>query len=142
MSILGHTMAPIYLSVLISPYSSSSPPGSFQTNGKYSCSNVSCSLGLSFALPSTWNSPGHALLVDVLPRPQRSGAVPSESSSVHLARLRPSLRVSRALITSLLWRLSYSVFIVTCSFLKILFHYKSFKHIGYLTIYYDVLLLA
>ena len=84
----------------------------------------------------------HPLLIDVLPRHQRSDAVPSESSSVHLARLHPSLRVSRALIMSLLRRLSYSVFIVICSFLKILFHYKSFKHIGYLIIYYDVLLLA
>ena len=90
-------------------------PGSFQMDGKDSPKHVlqswapfwsSYHLGFSCA----------SFAIDALPRGQRSELF----SSVHSARLRPSFRVSRALIMTLA-HLSYSVLFygISC-FLKIL----------------------
>ena len=101
-------LAPVYLCVLIGPCSSTSAQGPFRWMAK-TCPNMSCSLGLlGFSCAS--------FAIDALPRGQRSELF----SSVHSARLCPSLRVSRALIMTLA-HLSYSVlFYDICCFLKIL----------------------
>lgn len=110
-------LAPVYLCVLIGPCSSTSAQGPFRWMAK-TCPNMSCSLGLRFGLPSTWDSPVH--LLPLMRCPEVRGQRSELFSSVHSARLCPSLRVSRALIMTLA-HLSYSVlFYDICCFLKIL----------------------
>ena len=53
-------LAPVYLCVLIGPCSSASAQGPFRWMAK-TRPNMSCSLGLRFGLPTTWDSPVHLL---------------------------------------------------------------------------------
>lgn len=108
-------------------------PGSFQMDSKDSPKHVSQSWALfwsSFHLGFSCAS----FAIDALPRGQRSELF----SSVHSARLHPSLQVSRALIMSLA-HLSYSVL-----FYRYLLIFKNplLNHIGCVIIYDDIVLLV
>lgn len=125
-------LAPVCLFVLIGPCSSASAPGSFQMDGKDSPKHVLQSWALfwsSFHLGFSCAS----FAIDALPKGQRSEVF----SSVHSARLHPSLRICRALIMSLAHL--YSVL-----FYRYLLLFKNplLNHIGYVIIYDDTILLA
>lgn len=108
-------LAPVYLCILIGPSSSASARSPFSWMAK-THPNMSCSLGLRFGLPSTWDSPVHLLPLMRCPevRGQSFSPLSTQPGSVPLSESpEPSLW---------LWHIYHILFcfIGICCFLKIL----------------------